>query len=640
MSPEAARGDSPNPAMDVFSAGMVLAEMLAGAPLLRERDPWVAVRRVQDEDMVLPPAAQVDDALRAIVQRALERQAAQRYPDAAAMRLALARWAQPAAGAEVPASSGTLDFLLRRMRHKSDFPALSSAVLRIQRVANSDRESLASLAGEILKDVALTNKLLRMVNSAHFSQAAGGGVSTVSRAVALVGFAGIRNMALSLVLLEHMNDKAHAQVLKTEFLRSLMAGHLAGELGDAGRDSEEGFLGAMFQNLGRLVTEFYLPEEAQQIRALVKPVASKGALLAAPLAESAASSRVLGMGYEELGLGVAKAWGLPDSLRQGMRKPPSEPPSRSIERGPERVRWMASAANEVADALLECEPAEADRRIAAIADRHTRALGLTPAGLRQAAASARDKVAQMAQAMAIDLSPHSPARRLLGQAAVAAEDDPDSLTGHALHATRTVAAAAGGGAKGVDIGDEPTLVIVRRPREESSQMLAAGIQDITNSMVADGFKLNEVLRMVLETMLRALHFQRVIFCLRDPKTETLTGRFGLGDRAAEMAGLFKVPLKLAPGARPDLFTAVCLKGADTLITDASTPAIAARVPAWHREKVAAPAFLLLPMAMKAAPFALIYADKATPGEIDLDEKELNLLRTLRNQAVMAFKQAG
>ena len=59
-------------------------------------------------------------------------------------------------------------------------------------------------ADEILKDVALTNKLLRLVNTAHFTHGGGGGISTVSRAVALVGFAGIRNMALSLVLLEHM----------------------------------------------------------------------------------------------------------------------------------------------------------------------------------------------------------------------------------------------------------------------------------------------------------------------------------------------------------------------------------------------------------------------------------------------------
>ena len=38
--------------------------------------------------------------------------------------------------------------------------------------------------------------------------------------------------------------------------------------------------------------------------------------------------------------------------------------------------------------------------------------------------------------------------------------------------------------------------------------------------------------------------------------------------------------------------------------------------------------------------ALIYADKAKPGGIELGEKELSMLRTLRNQAVMAFKQAS
>ena len=46
------------------------------------------------------------------------------------------------------------------------------------------------------------------------------------------------------------------------------------------------------------------------------------------------------------------------------------------------------------------------------------------------------------------------------------------------------------------------------------------------------------------------------------------------------------------------------------------------------------------MQLKGAPFALIYADKAQPGAIELGEKELSLLRTLRNQAVMAFKQAS
>jgi hypothetical protein len=49
--------------------------------------------------------------------------------------------------------------------------------------------------------------------------------------------------------------------------------------------------------------------------------------------------------------------------------------------------------------------------------------------------------------------------------------------------------------------------------------------------------------------------------------------------------------------------------------------------------------LLLPLLNKGKPFGLIYADKAKKSGIALDEKELALLRTLRNQAVMAFKQS-
>ncbi len=633
MSPEAARGDPPSPVMDVFSSGMVLGEMLAGKPLLRERDPWEAVRRVQEEDMVVPPSAQIDDALRAIVGRALARKSSDRYANAAALHRALSDWSKPAP-VDAAQTSGTLDFLLRRMRHKSDFPALSSSVVRIQRVANSDNESLNSLSQEILKDVALTNKLLRMVNSAHFSQATGGGVSTVSRAVALVGFAGIRNMALSLVLLEHMNDKAHAQLLKTEFLRSMMAGHLAGELSQTSKDAEEAFIGALFQNLGRMVTEFYLTDEALQVRNLVKPAGGRGVALATPLDESVASARVLGISYEDLGVGVAKAWGLPDGLRHCMHKPSGDPPTRAIDRSPDRMCWLATAANEVADVMLECTPEDAARRIGEVADRYARALGLTPDALRDAAQKAREKLTQMAQAMSVDLSPGSPARRLIGAASTTPAEDPDSLTDLELHATRTLVG------RSPPEPEERTVVLDARQRDEVAQMLSAGIQDITNSMVAEGFKLNEVIRMVLETMFRALHFQRIVFCLRDAKTETLTGRFGLGDRAADIAAIFRVPLRLPAGARPDLFTAVCLKGVDTLITDAGAPAILSRVPDWHRKQVHAPAFLLLPLAMKGAPFGLIYADKASPGAIDLDEKELNLLRTLRNQAVMAFRQVG
>jgi len=166
-------------------------------------------------------------------------------------------------------------------------------------------------------------------------------------------------------------------------------------------------------------------------------------------------------------------------------------------------------------------------------------------------------------------------------------------------------------------------------------VLAAGIQDITNAMV-ESFQLNDVLRMILETMFRALGFRRMVFCLREARTDLLTGRFGLGEGSDAAVRAMKVPLK-APG---DLFAAVCLRGADTLINDATEPKMQARLPEWYRAGLNAPSFLLLPLQIKGQTFALIYADQSTAGGIVVDDKALGLLRTLRNQAVMAFRQAG
>jgi hypothetical protein len=371
----------------------------------------------------------------------------------------------------------------------------------------------------------------------------------------------------------------------------------------------------MFQNLGRLLVEFYFPQEGKQIRELVQAGS-------AALDEATAAQRVLGLTFTDLGQGVAKAWGLPDNLQRAMRAPEGEPPSRAVPgAGLDRQRWVARLSTEVADAML-AEGADASKRIEAIAEGYARALAVKPEAVLAACASAQERLAQLAQAMQIQIGARARARRLL---ATPMQPEPDTLDAHTLRATDVAPL------------DDATL-----PRDavQVADLLAQGVQDITQHMVGESFKLNEVLRMILETMFRALGFRRIVFCLRDARTNTLTGRFGLGEGAAEVAKSIQVTLAVKPGTLPDLFAAVCAKGADTLIADATVPTIATRLPAWFRERVGAPSFLLLPLMLKGAPFALIYADQAKPGGIELGEKELALLRTLRNQGVMAFRQAG
>lgn len=626
LSPEAANGMAPVPAMDVFSAGLVLAELLTGQRLLADADPYRVLYRVVHEQLLLPKVvpAGVDDRLRAIVQRAMALDPQQRYGSARQFQSELELWSQSAqghsAGEPTAAQNSTLEFLLRRMRHKSDFPALSDSVGRIQNMASSETESVGSVTNEILKDVALTNKLLRVVNSAEYAR--GGNISTVSRAVSLVGFNGIRNMALSLVLLEHMQDKAHAAQLKEEFLRALMAGAIGGELCPALKESEEAFIGSMFQDLGRLLAQFYFMEEASRIRAMVSNQRQ-------PMTERTASINVLGLSYEDLGVGVAKAWGLPLGIQRCMVKPTGAPPMQAPLDPMERIRWISLASNEIADVLLHCEPKDVEGRIAIITRKYAQAMGSNARAVQAATLKARQKLIELARVMEIKVSPQSAAAKLLrlpeapvSRPSPLQRDTEGSLGDFALQATQSAPL------------DSETPQ--QRQRQQTAETLAAGIQDITNAMVED-FKLSDVLRMILETMYRALEFDRIIFCMRDPKTEIMSGRFGLGQDVEAYVKGFKTHLK---AATPDLFGVVSVKGADTMISDATEERIAQRLPAWYRQTLNAPAFLLLPLQIKGAPFGLIYADKVKRGALELDDKELALLRTLRNQAVMAFKQSS
>ena len=602
ISPQAARGEPPHPSMDVFSAGIMLGEMLAGAPLMHEHDAMRALARVQREDLVLPAGTKVDATLRGIVQRALARDAAQRYDSARSMHAALSAWLTPGEGlAETRSSNATLEFLLRRMRHKSDFPALSASVVRIQRLAMSEKESLTSLTDEILKDVALTNKLLRMVNTVHFTAVAGDGIGTVSRAVALVGFAGIRNMALSVILLEHMGDKGHAALLKEEFLRALMAGTMAADLAPQSREGEEAFLGAMFQNLGRLLTEYYFPEEALQIRQLL------GGRQVSLAQRNAAARKVLGLGFDELGLGVARAWGLPDTLQHCLMTPAGEVPARPIDRkadrGAERLRWLARGANEMTDALLAADGDEQADALAAVAEAFGPALGLSPRDMVHSAQGARVRTSQLAQAMGLQVASDAPARRLLAPGAAAT------------------------------IAHQRTLVTAMPPAPATPAQLTQGLEQglgaVREAVDGTSMRLNEVLNLILETLHRVLDLRCVVFCLRDVRSGNLVGRVALGEGSVDVSAAFRIGV--GAGAPADLFTAVCARGADLLVADTRT--VANRLPPWYREHVGAATFLLLPLMVKGAPIGLVYADKASAGSIVLNDAQLMLVRGLRDQAV-------
>ena len=290
------------------------------------------------------------------------------------------------------------------------------------------------------------------------------------------------------------------------------------------------------------------------------------------------ASQVLGLGFADLGMGVARHWGLPESLQHCMRRPEGHSPPRALPPGPERLRWLSLAANEAAEAIWRSDDDTLPKALDAVVQRHGRALGLGLTELKQAGENARGTLAQMAAAMGLTL----PRNRLAS----------------------------------TDAAMPPVTIAAR---EASVDMLAAGIQDIADALASESVPLSALLHMVLETIYRALACQRVVFCLRDASGQRLTGRFGLGDQAKLLSPRFDIPLRTVSGQPPDLFGAVCLKGVDTLVPDLQRRDVEAMLPTWFRQRVVARSMLLLPLVLRGAPLGLIYADHAM--RMPLGERE-------------------
>jgi len=150
----------------------------------------------------------------------------------------------------------TVEFLMRRMRHKGDLPAFSEHIIEINSKLSSLTAITFSSAGDlskiILKDFSLTSKLLKVVNSALYATLSGN-VTTVSKAVLLLGFEKIRMIAVTLMLFEHLQSKTQATELKEAAIGSFMSGLIAMDVADnmklGGR--EEVFICAMLHSLGR-----------------------------------------------------------------------------------------------------------------------------------------------------------------------------------------------------------------------------------------------------------------------------------------------------------------------------------------------------------------------------------------------------
>ncbi|MEY2690510.1 MAG: hypothetical protein RL375_4710 [Pseudomonadota bacterium] len=378
---------------DTLAVGLLLHQWVARVPALDEPDLPSATRRIGQEIVRLPWTlpTPVPEALRAIVNRATDRHAQRRYLSARSLQRALEGWCK----VEADAKGGALALLVDKLHAVGHLPARPGLAQRVVQVVRMDTQRIDDLTDVILEDPALSFELLRAVNTVENSGHAGQVVTTVRRAVELLGTSGIRRAAGSLRAWPGPLDATGAQALDRGMREAFLAGHLAQILAPAGLDGEAALLMAQLQHLGRLLVLYHFPDEASQIDHLMMPTPDPDDehRKVPGLTETGAAMAVIGVSLDALASAVAHHWGLDERIREMMLPLSCQTAVHTPENVAGWLRLVASCAHECV-ATSSLPAATQGRALALVASRYARALGTTLESLREAMLGARQRLSK------------------------------------------------------------------------------------------------------------------------------------------------------------------------------------------------------------------------------------------------------
>ncbi|HWT72774.1 MAG TPA: HDOD domain-containing protein [Oxalicibacterium sp.] len=473
----------------------------------------------------------------------------------------------------------TLELLWARVRQRGDMPGFSKVVSAIVGAMHGEDDREFNMTKTVLSDPTLTQRVLRLANSAMYA-AFGQGINTVSKAVIVLGTETIGHLALGLKLIDGLsaasNSTGHT---RSEMEKAVLAGQIARQVASSTtrRDTEEVVVCSILHSLGRLMVSFYLPDEWAEVQNFAA---------ANQVDEDEAARQVLGLGLDEIGRSIGKRWGFPAPLIESLKnvRPPNEGEHAD---GPlEHTEWLAAVStmsSRCASVLCEQEN-RADADLTQIAETYAEMLGLDSSTVLSAVDTAQQTVEGSVRA-----------------------------------------------AKPADEEPVPEQAPSGKPTD-SINILKRGVTDMRNQgMSASTGQLTTI---ALETVYQGLGLRRAVAFLRHHEEGKYSARMGFGEGTQEL-----LPhLSFNDAYEPDVFHAALANDKMIFVEDARAPGFLNKLPRWWRDNLpTSRSFVVLPLMLHFHPVGFLYGDwdqsspdfKIMPNEVVL----LDELRALMVKAV-------
>lgn len=203
------------------------------------------------------------------------------------------------------------------LQQLEQLPTLPAVAMQVLEVTGNDQSSASDVVKLIESDVALTTRILQLVHRPDMGVR--GDVSSVERAVVLLGFAAVRSAVLAVSVFEtfgggparvggHFDrDEFWKHSIATACSCELLAEALLASYGrDAGIDPSHAFVCGLTHDLGKVALDAVLPKSFDR-------VVETSDLLRGNIAD--VERTIIGLDHMVTGKRLAERWGLPASLR-------------------------------------------------------------------------------------------------------------------------------------------------------------------------------------------------------------------------------------------------------------------------------------------------------------------------------------
>jgi HD-like signal output (HDOD) protein len=454
----------------------------------------------------------------------------------------------------------------------------------------------------VVSDVALTQRILRLSNTVQYRTLSGTPVTTISRAISLLGFDNVRAAALAMLLVDALDVAEHGVRVELEaaLCASLVGREMARHSPIPG--AEEAAICALFKNLGPLLLASHEPERYREIAALVA---------AGKHSPSQASQLILGCSYETLSGAVLREWQMPELIVHAQDALPPGVLGVALERT-EWMRQVAAFSRDVARLMGRSHDPAMSPEAGELLQRYGVALGIDALGLVALFDVVQEGMNGMLQSMNMERAPKL-----------------DPKAGSSLPNVLALAT--------LDAGedDEGEFYPSGKPKN-ARDLLLSGVQDVT-LLGAGGVAANEVIMAVLETLYGALGFRFATVCLRDARSGQFRARVSLGEGSVDLQDGFVFPCAYTR----DLFHLALENDADMMISDAFSPKIRDLLPAWYKTLLPdAESFIVLPLVVGKLQLGLFYADRIFTAPEGVAPDETALIKALKAQVLAALAPQG